>query len=135
MSTTTSKPKSTGRSPEGSRTTSQDDEGRRVCFGPLEILEFPIILGDNPAISSGAPLSMDWKPQWTRTINIDLYEEECADKPARNTLQLSERARKRRLKKAGYTVNEIEQAAVDAKVIRDARAKSLPSTIIDVNDD
>jgi hypothetical protein len=40
----------------------------------LSIVEFPCILGDNPACSSGAPITMDWIPQ--RRYSVSLLQQE-----------------------------------------------------------
>ena len=49
-------------------------DNRTVCFGNVEIIEFPRILGDNPAVSCGVPLSIDWKQNDRHTEDIDVYE-------------------------------------------------------------
>ena len=42
---------------------------RSVAFGKIVITEFPIILGDNPAVTSGAPVTIDWVPQAERVYS------------------------------------------------------------------
>lgn len=46
----------------------------RVCWGDVEIYEFPNVLGDNPAVSEGAPLTIGWKHTKKETIDIEYYE-------------------------------------------------------------
>ena len=46
-----------------------------VAFGDVTILEFPIILGDNPGCSGGAPITIGWKPcGMPETHDVDMYE-------------------------------------------------------------
>jgi len=47
---------------------------RRVCWGDVEIYEFPNILGDNPAANEGSPLTIGWKHTSKETLDIDYYE-------------------------------------------------------------
>ena len=36
---------------------------KRVWFDYLEAREYPIILGDNPSVTDGVPVTIGWKPQ------------------------------------------------------------------------
>ena len=45
-----------------------------VAFGEVELLEFPQILGDNPACSGGAPVQLDWKPESRETHDLEYFE-------------------------------------------------------------
>lgn len=47
---------------------------KSVKFDQVFIHEFPIIMGDNPAVSRGAPLTIDWKPMTHDVLDIDIYE-------------------------------------------------------------
>jgi hypothetical protein len=50
-----------------------------VTFTDVEIRSHPIILGDNPAVSSGPPLTIDWDPSAVSVCAIDDYEKERQD--------------------------------------------------------
>jgi hypothetical protein len=47
---------------------------RKVSFGKLRILEFPLVLGNHPDVSSGAPTQLDWKYQSKYEFDIEVYE-------------------------------------------------------------
>ena len=99
---------------------------RCIEFGTVEIQEYEIVLDDNPGCSEGAPISIGWTPIRTRLFeSIQAYEDNRTEKPMKN-LALTAASRKKRLKKAGYTVTQIEQASLDAQKIRAEREKSLP---------
>lgn len=46
----------------------------KVCFDEVEILEFNYVLGDNPGVSSGAPVALGDELQGSITLEIDYYE-------------------------------------------------------------
>ena len=47
---------------------------RRVRFHVLEIIELPVILGDNPSCKSFPPVQPDWVAQSRTIVDVDLYE-------------------------------------------------------------
>jgi hypothetical protein len=48
---------------------------KQVSFATIEILEFPIMLGDNPSvITSGPPLPTSWEPQFRMEMDLDVFE-------------------------------------------------------------
>ncbi|GFH57417.1 hypothetical protein CTEN210_13893 [Chaetoceros tenuissimus] len=48
----------------------------RLTFGDVEVRSHQMILGDNPAVSSGAPVTIDWDPYNVAACPIDAYEKE-----------------------------------------------------------
>ena len=59
-----------------------------ICWGELTILEFPNILGDNPGVSEGVPLSIGWKPTSESSVDVDLYEFMRQNRPRRKRKEL-----------------------------------------------
>jgi hypothetical protein len=45
-----------------------------VRFLNIEIIELPIILGDNPSVSNGPPFTVGWDSLRRSTFNIEFYE-------------------------------------------------------------
>lgn len=45
-----------------------------VRFHQIEIIELPIILGDNPSVAKGPPLTVGWDALRRSTFTIDFYE-------------------------------------------------------------
>jgi hypothetical protein len=43
-------------------TTSASSASSKLSWGALEIRTYPNILGDNPAVSDGCPITLDWRP-------------------------------------------------------------------------
>mmetsp|Transcript_16335 Transcript_16335/g.21338 ORF Transcript_16335/g.21338 Transcript_16335/m.21338 type:complete len:145 (+) Transcript_16335:183-617(+) len=47
---------------------------KSVSFNSLEIREYPIILGDNPSVSSGIPITIAWDHYGCEVQSVDDYE-------------------------------------------------------------
>jgi len=50
-----------------------------VQFGDIEVRSYPIILGDNPSVSGGPPLTIDWDPFDCVACTLDDYQEKRGD--------------------------------------------------------
>jgi len=74
-----------------------------VSFDKIHIREHAMILGDNPCVSQGPPVSIDWEAQEEFVYNIFEYEEVRG--PARKTFQMviPRAGREALLKKAGHS--------------------------------
>jgi hypothetical protein len=101
---------------------------RNVSFGDrLEILEFPIVLGDS-VCSSGAPVQIGWKPSKVVTRNLDVHElcreQSNGGRRSKKELILSVNKRALMLLNAGFDENDIKTATEDAKVIRQYRREN-----------
>lgn len=61
---------------------------RSVCWGKMVIMEFPNMLGDNPGVSEGAPLTIGWKHSSKSAVDIDYYEYMRLTQPRRRRKDL-----------------------------------------------
>ena len=59
---------------------------KTVQFCNLEIRTYPLTLGDNPSVSSGPPLTLDWNHETTHTFSVDAYESQLAPPEDRRPL-------------------------------------------------
>jgi hypothetical protein len=57
-----------------SSSVAKTSEPKHVVFRTVLVREYPFILGDNPAVRSGAPLTIDWDYEAEETYDIDMYE-------------------------------------------------------------
>ena len=108
------------------------DDRKHVTFHEIQIYEFPVIIGDNPAISCGPPLSIGWYCYSTKTMKLDIYEStrRARRKTTKADLVISETKRIKRLKGAGFTDNQIDRATELANKIRKSRRdNSTPSAL------
>lgn len=47
---------------------------KTVNFGRLEFREYPIIMGANPSVSEGVPVTIDWDHFGEYDVDIESYE-------------------------------------------------------------
>jgi hypothetical protein len=98
---------------------------RKVRFGRVVITEFPIILGDNPAVTAGAPVTMDWTPQNESSFSITAYEQCKPKRRRRRRLLISVSNRAILLLAAGYSIDDIADASINAQQIKFGRQESM----------
>ena len=96
-------------------TTSSDMDSSRnrrlhkhVCFGTVQIHEFPMILGDNP-YCQGAPLQLDWNPTHTETMDIDIYEYLYSKQLQLSASSSSSHRRPKNRKKKSFHMSDVER--------------------------
>lgn len=102
---------------------------KSVTFGSLTILEFPIILGENPAVSGGAPVELGWVLMNRYTHReLQLYEYMRCDQRRhgrKNLLTMSVPDRARLLMESGYSIEQIAGAVMRVEEIQKQRSESL----------
>jgi hypothetical protein len=96
---------------------------RSVQFRSIEILEFAYTVGDNPSVSSGVPLSMEWTPQMKTIIPVYVFEthrppRSCEFSPRR----ICSRRREKILLRNGCSIEDMTTAAKDVLRIQNERA-------------
>ena len=85
---------------------------KQVRFHQVEIIELPLLLGDNPSVSAGAPLTVDWVPQGRFDLTVDRYETlHRRRRYSKHDMILSEYDRHELLLRQGYSEQEIRQAS------------------------
>jgi hypothetical protein len=98
---------------------------KSVRFGDLVITEFPIILGDNPAVTMGAPVTIDWEAQGEVSYKINVYESIRGTRRRRRKLLISVSNRAILLLAAGYSIDDIADASINAQQIKFGRQESM----------
>mmetsp|Transcript_10309 Transcript_10309/g.17097 ORF Transcript_10309/g.17097 Transcript_10309/m.17097 type:complete len:214 (-) Transcript_10309:433-1074(-) len=86
---------------------------KRVAFDVTELREFPMILGDNPSVLEGPPVTIDWdfNVQTHFVLQVDTFERMRGNsRRSYSDLRLSKAIRVDRLLKGGTTQKEIVQA-------------------------
>jgi hypothetical protein len=59
-----------------------------VRWGEITILEFPNILGDNPAVTNGSPITIGWKHQSVNVVDVEFFEFLRQNHPRRSRREL-----------------------------------------------
>ena len=97
---------------------------QRLCFGDLTILEFGIILGDNP-YCVGAPIQQAWVPCNKTVVDVDYYEFHRPKRFARKeAFKIPAGDRERMLLEIGYSPMEILAACEEGLKVRQKRYSS-----------
>ena len=97
-----------------------------VRFNSVEVREYPRILGDNPSVSAGPPITLDWVHNQRSSVSLPLEDWEKYrenDRRSKQEIKVPDYIRTDWLIDAGFsgadlqrTVQEIEQAKKDRKV-------------------
>jgi hypothetical protein len=101
-------------------------DNKLVRFGDLTIREYPMELGDHPSCSSGAPVQLGWEPQAVSKRNLELYEYVRGERRrGRRELAIPVQRRGQLLLQAGYSLEEIGNAAMEVQTIKKLRSDTL----------
>jgi hypothetical protein len=97
---------------------------KNVRFSSIEIREYPGCLGDNPAVSAGVPITIEWEHQCEYELNVQDYE--AARPPRRNKFQMRIGPLDRTLilKSSGYSRQEIKARIKETDIARHQRQRT-----------
>jgi len=99
------------------------NETKRVSFSGVKVRFCWIELGDNPAVSSGPPISISWYYFEEYCVSVDFYEaNEISCTPL---VAISPFERIRLLVEAGYSLAEIRDRTNEVEKIKRRREKSI----------
>ena len=100
---------------------------KKVTFGDdLAIIEYPIILGDNPACTNGCPITIGWQPIRGHKCNLHIFEyARSRRRTPRNLLMIPVKERTKILLDAGFAWEEIIQRIGEVAEIRYQRQESF----------
>lgn len=98
----------------------------KVKFSTVHIQEHRLVLGDNPAVSRGVPLTLSWTPSGSRVYSIDEYEERRLPKRRRSSLPVAFTAQQREsiAKLGGSSKSAIQSVGVRVREIQQSREES-----------
>jgi hypothetical protein len=106
----------------------KEEEGpgpmKKVCFDQIQVREMPIILGDNPAVSAGVPITIGWKFQKEITVEVDYFEFYRPQRRKKEKLRLSNKKRVELALAGGSALAEIGQARIEVETIQKLRSKT-----------
>lgn len=95
-------------------------EKKSVTFGSIEMNEHQVILGDNPSVSDGPPLTIAWKSHVSYSISVDEHEK---SRPKRSGSKVLPRnVREELLTKAGYSQEQLARAQENVDKAKKERA-------------
>ncbi|GAX28674.1 hypothetical protein FisN_33Hh051 [Fistulifera solaris] len=101
---------------------------KKIRFSTVHIHEHLLVLGDNPAVSRGVPLTLAWESCHSKVYSVDDYERRRQPKKRRNSLPSAytpqqreaiaklNGSSKRAIQCAGVHVKEIQQSREEAEM-------------------
>ncbi len=97
---------------------------KKVSFSTLEIREYGIIPGDNPAVTGGCPLSIDWVYDSVFTCSVENYEEVRPKTRSMTELRIPSREREETLRRVGFSRRDIQEGTKNANITRHQRRRT-----------
>mmetsp|Transcript_5392 Transcript_5392/g.7275 ORF Transcript_5392/g.7275 Transcript_5392/m.7275 type:complete len:172 (-) Transcript_5392:344-859(-) len=94
---------------------------KRVTFSDVSIHQHHMTLGDNPSVSSGVPVQIDWEPYRSITLTIDEVDLIRGEsKRTADELIIPRYIREREVRQSGYSRDEISRVMeCNAKINRE----------------
>ena len=94
-----------------------------VGFATITIREYEQTIGDNPSVSYGPPISLDWEYQQLEPVTLEHYEAHRAPRRTLRQMCMNYYTRRNVLTyKFGYSEEEVKQAAKQADKVKRGRA-------------
>jgi len=97
---------------------------KSVRFDTVEIREHASILGCNPGVTSGPPLTICWKVLNSQILPLEEYEASRGPRRSALFLKRSKTEREQLLLRSGFDKDQIQKAEELAKAIRSSREES-----------
>ena len=106
--------------------TRRSKKSKSVSFGSVIVHEHPIIVGCNPAVSSGVPVTIGWYSVSKTEMSVKEYEEIREPERAAHRALLRQHPSERfaLLQNLGFTRHELHKAEQMASMIRELREQS-----------
>jgi hypothetical protein len=96
----------------------------RVTFTTIEIYVHALILGDNPTVSVGPPLSIGWEAVASVILDLDAYETSRPPRRERRDLVVPREIREDWLREEEITRSEMAEVEAEIKVIKKHRLRN-----------
>jgi hypothetical protein len=94
-----------------------------ISFGSVSVHTHPVTLGDNPAVSTGLPVTLDWKPVNSVCFDIDEYERMCQGRREKAE-KIHSADREAWLREKGYTKECFKRVEREINEIKASRRQS-----------
>lgn len=98
---------------------------KNVKFHVVNIWEFPLVMGDNPACSAGVPITLAQEPISEMTVDVDMYEAIRKTKRRKGKRVMSVEERATIVLGAGYTLEEMARCVMKMNDIQRERIRSI----------
>lgn len=110
----------------------KSNETKIVQFSTIEIRDYSLCLGDHPDVNRGAPVSLDWEYQSQQSFDLEEYEQKSTGKKkTRQDMILLAFQREYKLRKLGYSTEEIKTGSKSVKKDRKRRSQTRRTMIFE----
>ena len=108
------------------RSDGSDNSRRSVSFQSVKIREYPIMLGENPAVSSGNAITIGWDPIAERSVEIEIddYELSRGERRTPEQIILPLKVRDLMLREGGFTTSQMVRAEKEINLVRRRRKQT-----------
>ena len=96
---------------------------KTISFSTLEVRNYDVTLGDNPGVSNGPPVSLDWTYEDSKHICLEEYESLRPPRRSKEEMRLDSNSRQIVLS-SRFTSRDLKAATDTAREIRMQRRKS-----------
>lgn len=96
----------------------------KVSFDSIQIREYPIIMGANPAVSQGPPLTIDWEHQDEENWDVDEYEKTRPERRTYVQMNVPMNIRIQILQESGESLKNINIRSREMKALRIKRLET-----------
>jgi hypothetical protein len=94
-------------------------------YDSVTIREYAFIPGDNPSVSKGVPLTIDWDYQWEKTFDLDAYEKNKKTPRRQIEMKIPAEIRSELLRKNGHSWKDIQASIKMANIARRQRTRTI----------
>jgi len=108
--------------PSGSAGLKNSLKSSKVKFGSIDIYTHDIILGDNPSVSRGPPLALNWQPINFERFTLEEFEERFG--PGGLAKKVSFRSREEWLREIGHRSESLRRVCEEIEYIKYCRLQS-----------
>lgn len=98
-----------------------------VAFSTVQVREYGITAGDNPAAARGVPLTIVWKHSFEFTVDLETFERNHKPRRSIDDMQITSLDRVLLLKRQGHSRIEIKEAMQEADAVRERRKQTHQS--------
>jgi hypothetical protein len=103
----------------------EEESNTKVRFSYVQIRGYSQTIGDNPSVSNGTPIQLDWDYQDYGAIDCNLYEYHRGSRRSREEMIMNHVQRRNLLKHVyGRTDSELNDAKVQVQTIKKQRYRT-----------
>ena len=103
----------------------------KLSFSSISVRVYPVLIGDNPSVTQGVPLTIGWKPHKEENFDLEDYESSHRAEPVSSLQEMKFTVEQRAqiAKNLGYSDSKISKIAHQVKFSTLTRKKKIIRTL------